>query len=165
MIVTDRAVTRRPVTDADGELLVRLFAESRPDLDLLPPQVRGTVLDQQVQAQLSQYAAEHPTARHDIVCVGGTDVGRLILATSDAEVRLVDLVIAVPHRRRGIAAQIMADLTAAADRLGLPMTLSVWPTNYAALDLYTRHGFEIVPSDGIHVAMRREAPQQEDVHE
>jgi ribosomal protein S18 acetylase RimI-like enzyme len=156
MIVTDRAVTRRPVTDADGELLVRLFAESRPDLDLLPPQVRGTVLEQQGRAQLSQYAADHPTARHDIICVDGTAVGRLIVATSVTEARLVDIVIARSHRSKGIASQIMADLTAEADRRGLPMTLSVWPTNYTALDLYTRHGFEIVPGDGIHVAMRRE---------
>jgi ribosomal protein S18 acetylase RimI-like enzyme len=161
MIVTDRAVTRRAVTDADDELIARLFAESRPDLELLPPQVRGPLLELQAQAQLGHYAAAHPDARHEVVEAAGADVGRLIVVTSATEVRLVDIVIARQHRRQGIASQIMADLTAEADRLRLPMALSVWPTNYAALDLYGRHGFDIVPSDGIHVAMRREAPQQE----
>lgn len=161
MIATTVGITLRAIGPADDSLVARLFIESRPDLDLLPPDVRETLVPVQVRAQLAQWATDHPAARHDVICVDGTDVGRVVVAETETETHLVDLVVLRHHRRRGIATAVLARLLADADAQGRPVRLSVWPTNDAAIGLYRRHGFAVVPGDGMHVQMRREAPHEE----
>ncbi len=162
MLAIDLAIDLRPVCPADDELIARLFAESRPDLDLLPADLRGELLDLQQRAQHAEHAAAYPGATHDIVVANGVDVGRIILDVSIAETRVVDLVVARDHRRRGIATAVLADVLAQADDSACPVVLSVWPTNHPAIDLYTGLGFETVAGDGVHVAMRRDTPEQKD---
>lgn len=161
MLVTDPSVTggivRRPVVPADDGLVARLFAESRPDLDALPTDVRGPLLALQVKAQRADYAATYPAANHEVVVADGTDVGRVVVSTGDAETRVVDLVIGLEHRRRGIASAVLSDVIATADRLGHPVLLSVWATNHGALALYAALGFDVVDSDGTHLHLRRGA--------
>ena len=165
MLATHSPITLRPAGPVDDVFVADLFAASRPDLDLLPPAVREPLVALQVRAQRAQQVAEHPTATYDIVSLDGQDIGRVVVAVSETGTCLVDLVIAREHRRRGHASTVLAHVLADADAAGHPVCLSVWPTNYAALDLYARHGFGIVPGDGMHVRMRREASSRRAVHE
>jgi ribosomal protein S18 acetylase RimI-like enzyme len=161
VLVTDppatRGIVRRPVTPADDALVAGLFAESRPDLDALPADVRGPLLAVQVSAQLAGYAAAFPAASHEVVVADGTDVGRLVVATGNSETRVVDIVIGREHRRRGIASVVLGDVIATADRLGHPVLLTVWATNHGARALYTALGFDVVDSDATHLHLRRGA--------
>ncbi|MFC5676804.1 GNAT family N-acetyltransferase [Aeromicrobium endophyticum] len=150
-------IVRRPATTADDALVARLFAESRPDLDALPADVRGPLLALQVNAQLADYAATYPAASHEVVVADGTDVGRVVVATGDSETRVVDIVIGREHRRRGIASAVLSDVIATADEHGHPVVLSVWATNHGARALYTALGFDVVDSDGTHLHLRRGA--------
>jgi ribosomal protein S18 acetylase RimI-like enzyme len=158
VLATDLAVVRRAALAGDDGLVARLFADSRPDLDLLPADVRGTLLDVQVRAQQAQYAQTYPRARHEIVVAGGKDVGRIIIDAAEDETRVVDLVVAREHRGRGIASAVLNDVLGEAERLGSPVTLSVWRTNLPALHLYERLGFVSIDADDTRVEMRR-APQ------
>jgi ribosomal protein S18 acetylase RimI-like enzyme len=134
-----------------------LFAQARPELALLPPAVGTLLIDQQVRAQRAQYDVSYPTARHDILTVDGVDVGRLILATGRSDVRVVDVTVRAERRGEGIATSVLTAVTHEADRLGLPVVLSVWPANDGARRLYERLGFAVTsdPGDGSHLSMRR----------
>jgi ribosomal protein S18 acetylase RimI-like enzyme len=149
--------TRRSVTAADDALAARLFAQSRPDLEALPPDVRGPLLAVQVRAQLAQHAAAFPAASHEVVVADGVDVGRLVVATGDTEARVVDIVIDREHRRRGIATAVLSEVIATADECGRSVGLSVWAANDGALALYSSLGFDVVGSDSTHLHLRRGA--------
>jgi ribosomal protein S18 acetylase RimI-like enzyme len=134
-------IVRRPAEPDDAVMLGELFAESRPDFDMLPPDLRASILDLQVRAQRSHYAASYPDATEDILVADGVGVGRLILSRDRDCVRVVDIAVRSSHRGRGIASHVVREVIDDAERLGLPVRLSVWSLNTEARRLYERLGF------------------------
>jgi ribosomal protein S18 acetylase RimI-like enzyme len=165
MIARAVTVTLRTAEAADEDLLRSLFAESRPELALLPPQTRTMLLDMQFRAQERQYAASHPHARHAIIVADGVEVGQLVIDDTD-DVRIVDVTVRHSHRSRGIGSTILRDVITKASASGQAVRLSVWSGNTGAQRLYARLGFVHVPdtdtdSSG-YLEMRRNATKQED---
>jgi RimJ/RimL family protein N-acetyltransferase len=152
-----RQVTRRAAAPHDDPYLRALFADSRDDLMLLPPEVRDPLIDMQFEAQRRQIAAAHPDAVHEVLVADGGDVGRLVVAYSADAAHIVDITIARAHRRQGIASAVLHELLAAAgDRA---VTLRVWSANGPARRLYEQVGFVPRGTDAGYVAMeRRTAP-------
>jgi N6-L-threonylcarbamoyladenine synthase len=54
---------------------------------------------------------------------------------------VMDLAVAVPHRRRGVARILVRDFVAAADAVGQPVLLEVRENNLGAVALYESEGF------------------------
>jgi ribosomal protein S18 acetylase RimI-like enzyme len=74
---------------------------------------------------------------------GGDVVGHASLDLAGGVADL-GLVVAAPHRRRGIGAALVAAAVVHARELGAhKVTLSVWPHNEAAIGLFTRSGFVV----------------------
>lgn len=147
---TPTTVKRRPATPADEGLLRDLFAETRADLSLLDPELRGTLVDLQWRAREREYAAVHPDAIREILVADGTDVGQLILADTADAVRVVDVSVHARHRGRGIGSSVLRDVTREAEHRGRRVRLSVWSENSGARRLYESLGFVAVeaPEDG-----------------
>lgn len=137
-------LTRRPATPGDRDYLRQLFAESRDDLLLLPPETRGALIDLQYRGQCRQVAADHPHATSEVLVADGADAGRLILDRAAGRLHVVDIVVARAHRRRGIASATLRNVISEAD--GRPVSLSVWSGNVIARSLYEQLGFSAVTS-------------------
>jgi len=129
----------------DHDFLLTLFAESRPELVLLPEAVRTQLTRLQFDSQLSQYRRTAPDAIDWILAVDhygrAEPVGRCYLRQGLQEHRLLDLAIRCRWRRHGLASDVLARLCAGAAEAGGPLRLTVWQANYDALRLYRRHGF------------------------
>lgn len=80
-------------------------------------------------------------------------LGAAMVDRSGPETHLIDLVVAPEHRRRGIAASVLALLIAE----GRPLTLTVWGENHAALRIYQHAGFTVTGDAGGYLVMRRAA--------
>jgi ribosomal protein S18 acetylase RimI-like enzyme len=152
-------VTRRAVEPSDAAFVRELFAGSREDLAMLPPAVRESLIDVQFRARRGQYAVSFPDARHQLIVVGGEAVGELLVDDGTDAVRIVDITVHEHYRGRGIAAAVLSEELATADRAGVPVRLSVWSTNAVARRLYERLGFAVVASgeDSGYIEMQRES--------
>lgn len=150
--------TLRPATPQDRPFLARLYASTREEeLAAVPftPEQRAAFLAQQFDAQSRHYATAYDDASFDVVEVDGHAAGRLIVARSAAELRIVDVALMPEHRGRGLGARILAWVLADADARGVPTTLHVEPHNRAQR-LYHRLGFRPVgPQDGAHLRLER----------
>jgi GNAT superfamily N-acetyltransferase len=138
-------LSQRPSSSSDHEFLLTLFAESRPELALLPEEVRTQLTRMQFDSQLSQYRSSAPDAVDWVLELEHIEraepVGRCYLQQGLQEHRLLDLAIRRQWRRRGLAGIVLTRLCAGAAQAGVPLRLSVWQANHDALRLYHRHGF------------------------
>ncbi|HEY2296819.1 MAG TPA: GNAT family protein [Jatrophihabitans sp.] len=148
-------VSRRSATPADIPFLRALFADAHLELTCLPTDTRFVLVDMQFRAQRRQHAANHPHATHEIVLAEGSDAGRLLVDRSSEPIRLVDVSIALGHRRTGIAASILADLTTEADSAHRSLETTVWSGNTAAVALVEHNGFVAGKNEAGYVTYAR----------
>jgi ribosomal protein S18 acetylase RimI-like enzyme len=134
-------LTQRPAAEGDDDFLRAVFAESRPDLALLPEPVRAPLLRMQFDSQRSQYRSSSPGAIDWILEVEREPVGRCYLWSQQPEHRLLDLAISRRWRRMGLGHTVLERLQSDAAAAGVPLRLSVWRENEDALRLYRRLGF------------------------
>ena len=149
------AVTRRSASPADIPFLRSLFADAHLELTCLPTDARFVLVDMQFRAQRKQHAASYPRATHEIVMADGTEAGRVLIDRSADPIRVVDVSIALGHRRTGIAAGIIADLTAEADADHRDIEATVWSGNTAAVALVEHNGFVAGTDEAGFVTYRR----------
>lgn len=146
----DVLISWRVAGPQDDELLRSLFAQSRPELELLPEPVRDQLVRLQFDAQRDQYRRNAPDAVDRIVEIDQDgrpeSVGRCYVWAGPREHRLLDLAIRPQWRRRGIGGAVLGRLCADAARAAVPLSLSVWAANHDAQRLYRRLGF--VQQDG-----------------
>jgi ribosomal protein S18 acetylase RimI-like enzyme len=127
----------RRETEADDAFLFGLFCEARPELMLLPPAMRSTMLAQQFRAQATSYGARYPASLKAIVSLDGEAIGRLIVDETGGDLHLVDIAVSFGMRGKGLGSAILAALTG----MGSPIRLYVSTANPGALKLYLAHGF------------------------
>ena len=171
MAVATATITLRPAQPADEDLLRQMFAQSRPDLALLPPQLRDGLFEMQFRARQQHYAVTYPHARQAIIAVGDADVGQLVIDDTGRgdearDVRVVDISVAAAHRGRGIGSHVLRAVIADANATGRAVRLAVWSANSDARRLYARLGF-LPAQDGDtaptgYLQLRHDAPQQEE---
>ncbi len=133
----------RPVGEADGPFLFRLFASTRaPELAALgwTAAQEDAFLRMQAEAQRRSYGLRFPEAHCSVVLRGGLPIGRLIVDRSGRCVHLVDIVLLPEHRGGGIGTALIRGLQAEAAQGLRPIRLHVRASNRAAA-LYERLGF------------------------
>ena len=149
------AITRRPATPADKPLLRSLFADSHLELAVLPTDTRFVLIDMQFRAQRRMYATTHPNAVNEILVVDDKPVGRLLVDDTGAVTHILDITIALGHRRLGVAGALLADVLGAADADHRHCRLTVWVGNTAAVTLVEHAGFTPVADQGGYVTYER----------
>jgi GNAT superfamily N-acetyltransferase len=157
------AVSLRPAGESDRPLLLLVFASTRADeLAALPwdEAAKEAFLRMQFDAQERSYRAQMPDATFDVVLVDGEPVGRLVVARTDREIRVVDIALLPEHRGAGIGTLLLERVAAEADAAGVVTTIHVGLRNRART-LYERLGFAEVSRDGVYALLRRPPRQVE----
>jgi GNAT superfamily N-acetyltransferase len=145
-------ISLRAVEENDLAFLLQLFASTRPDLDVLDSATRDMLLRMQYDAQRAHYLSQFPQLEASIVLVEGQPAGRLYVACTACEIRLLDISLLPEYRRQRVGGRLLAWMQEDARQLGVPLRLHVLQGN-PAQGLYERHGFLASPSEGLHRPM------------
>jgi ribosomal protein S18 acetylase RimI-like enzyme len=156
------ALTRRRAGAADLPLLRSLFADAHLELAVLPTDTRFVLVDMQFRAQRRQHAANHPQALQEIIAHDGVEVARVIVDRSADVTEIVDISVAIGHRREGIAGTVLGEIVQQADVEGRRATVTVWRGNSAAAALVEAAGFVADDDQGGYVTYLR-SPGSPDV--
>ena len=139
----------------DAEFLLELYRESRTaELSAmgLSDQQIGPLIAMQHNARRQAYAAKYPGARDSVILVDGQKVGRLLVAESDDEIRLVDIAVMSGHQSKGIGTTVLRLLLDSAAEAEKPVRLQVATLN-PAKRLYERLGFATIGDEGGYFLM------------
>jgi ribosomal protein S18 acetylase RimI-like enzyme len=149
----------RPVVDSDLPFLFQIFATSRPDILTLPwpDEQKVQFLLQQLGAQRADYERRFPGAANSIVerqsDEGTEPLGRIWVANTGTELRLLDILLAPQHTGQGFGTALLRDLIELAQTLKLPLRHAVDPQNGGARRLYERLGFVVTEDVQSHLFM------------
>ncbi|ATB44778.1 GNAT family N-acetyltransferase [Corallococcus macrosporus] len=139
------SIDLRAATASDEPFLFALYASTR-QAELAAwgwaPAQRDAFLRMQWMAQSHDWAARHPRADHQVVCLQGQPVGRLLLAKDAAEWRVVDIALLPEHQGGGVGTRLLTQVRDEAAKAGVPLRLRVLRTN-PARRLYERLGFQV----------------------
>ena len=147
------AYTLTPITPADSEVLLRIYAGTRAEeLSAVPwtEEQKDVFLRQQFAAQHAHYQEHYAGASFDVIRVEGRPCGRLYVARWPREIRLMDIALLPECRDTGLGGRVVAELLAEARRAGLPVTIHVERMN-RALRFYERLGFRVKEDKGVYL--------------
>lgn len=146
----------RDAVAADEAFFASLYRSTRDDLLALPadPSVIDGLIAMQRRLQLAGYRNSYPEARYQVLERDGVAVGRLVTATVDGAVRVVDIAVLPSARRAGVAADVLRRLQAQAAGAGHAVALSVRQDNLAARHLYEALGFAVASEDTMRLELR-----------
>ena len=152
----DVGVSLRTARLEDSDFLFELFLDARADeFSFLPihgPQ-REFLLRMQFEGQQRGYGAQFPDASDSIILHCDRPVGRLWIARSAEEIRVLDLALLTKERGAGIGSTLLRQVFEEAAEKGKPVRLSVSRTNVRAFELYRRLGFEVACKSEVVVEM------------
>jgi ribosomal protein S18 acetylase RimI-like enzyme len=157
MDFTDSAVSERPASAEDADLLFRVYAASRADEMAAwgwPPAQQESFLRMQFSARAQSYAAAYPGAAHSVLLCDGDPAGSAIVWRGPSEFHLVDIALLPEFRNRGLGTLWISRLIREADAAAVPLRLHVVHGSRAA-ELYRRLGFVAKSNGGIYIEMER----------
>jgi GNAT superfamily N-acetyltransferase len=147
-----QAISFRPVTNGDEDLLLQIYQSSRGDdlrgLGWTEDRIRE-FLGMQYEAQQRFFESEYKRADDEIILFEGKPVGRLIVERREHEIRCIDVALLPEHRNRGVGTSLIQRLQAEATREKKPLRLQVIRFN-RAVNLLERTGFMRVSETGTH---------------
>jgi len=147
----------RPVAAGDRAFLVELYASVRePELAHVPwdDATRRAFVEQQFAAQDVHYREHYPGATLDVIEVDGEPAGRLYVHRGPRDIRIMDIALAPPFRRRGIGTALLDALIAEAQASGRTLSIHVEADN-PARRLYERLGFARAGEHGVYLLLER----------
>lgn len=147
-------VSLRPVREDDEEFLLDVYASSRADEMALvnwSEAQKREFLRMQFNSQRSEYTARFPTeAEYSIILYDEQPAGRLWVARTDEQIRLLDIALLPEHQNRGIGTTLLHLLMAEAEHTGRPLRHMIFKLNTAALRFYERLGFSLFEEAGAY---------------
>lgn len=129
----------RRALERDGAFLRALFLE-RKRAEFAPLQWPEAVLQAFIESQAALRAQAHRGLESWVAVEGDTPVGQLLVASAPGELRIVELVVALAARGRGVASSMLREFLARADAERCVVKLHVEHGNPAER-LYRKHGF------------------------
>jgi len=150
----------RPERDADRDFRYALFCDSRlPEWEPVrhQPALFEQLMQHQFHAQTVSYLNFFPKARFDIIELGTTPIGRIVVDRPGTMVHIVDQAIVPQQRNRGIGTAIMRSLMEEARAAGLPVRLQVADNNDPSMRLYARLGFVPIQEVPAYIEMEWKA--------
>jgi len=154
-MIPEKKISLRPVTEADDEFLLSVYAETRAEeLARVPwtPEQKDAFVRMQFLAQKRHYAAEFPLANHDIICADGVQVGRLYLSRGAEKFHILDITVLSQYRNGGVGSFLLQALLDEAATASKPV--SIYVENYnPSLRLFTRLGFQKMEENGFQLRL------------
>ncbi len=153
------SVSLRPVAPADEEFLLDVYGSTRADEMALvswwTQEQKRAFLKSQLDAQRGEYEGRFPAADYQIILVNDEPAGRLWIARTPEQIRLLDIALLPGFRRRGIGAVLLGRLIAESQQTGLPLRHMVFELNPEAVRFYMRLGFALLERHGAYLEMER----------
>lgn len=149
----EKAVTLRPITPEDMELLYRVYRSTREDelamiVDWTAEQ-KDAFVRQQFEAQHAWYTEHYVGADFQVILVDGVPAGRLYVHRREREIRLMDITLLPEHRGSGLGTSLLSNLMTESQAAGKPLTIHVEIYN-PAMNLYKRLGFTTLEDRGVY---------------
>lgn len=158
-----KSLTLRPLTSEDEPFLLELFKSSRGD-DLRELGWDETRIDEflemQYQAQRTFDEEDHGKAVDQLILWAGNRAGRLLVESSQTEIRCIDLALLPEFRNLGLGTILMKRLQQEAATSRKPLRLQVIRYN-RAIGLFERLGFVRTSETGTHFQMEWKPPSAE----
>lgn len=154
--MTAGKVTLRPVQDSDDEFLLKVYGSTREqELAQVPwtAEQKQQFVRMQWEAQKNHYAAQHPHATHEIICLENGPAGRLYLDRSGEKFHILDITLLPEHRNHGAGSFLLDRIMAQAKEAGKSLTIYVETFN-PSLRLFQRLGFTPIQEQGFHLLLQ-----------
>ena len=145
----------RPVTRDDEPFLIGVYGSTRAEelaLTEWDEAQRAAFVRAQFSAQSQHYKAHFPEGEHHIILSGDHPVGRLYIAKSEKELRILDITLLPEHRNAGTGSAILMEIISESKESGVPVHIYVESFN-PSLRLFERLGFRQTDISGIHLLM------------
>lgn len=159
------AVSLRPVTPDDEDTLLRIYASTRED-EL--QQVAEWTVEQkemflrwQLQMQRRDYEARFPKADYQLILFDGEPAGRLWVARTTEQIRLLDIAILPEFQNRRIGTYLLRSLIKESEATGTPLRHMIYKLNTEARRFYERLGFRLIEDERMYLLMERHPAKQE----
>jgi ribosomal protein S18 acetylase RimI-like enzyme len=154
--MTAGKITLRPVQESEDVFLLKVYGSTREqELAQVPwtGEQKQQFIRMQWEAQKNHYAAQHPKASHEVICVEGVSAGRLYLDRSGEKFHILDITFLPEHRNRGAGSFLLGQIMAEAKEAGKPVSIYVETYN-PSLRLFQRLGFMPIQQDGFHLLLQ-----------
>jgi ribosomal protein S18 acetylase RimI-like enzyme len=148
-------ISRRPVTEADRDLILRLYASTRAaEMAMVPwnDEQKRAFVESQFTAQCRSYRESFPQAAHEVLSYEGRDIGRLYVSREAERIHILDITVAPEARNAGIGTRVIEDLIEEAP--GLPLSIYVENFN-PSRRLFERLGFRVASENGFSLLFLR----------
>lgn len=139
----NNSLTLRPVRSDDEDFLFEVYASTRAEeVAGLPwdANQRESFLKMQFAAQQQDYERRFPDGDHRLMLVDGCPAGRVYLARSEKEIRILDIALVPEHRNKSIGTRIINDLLDEASQAQKPVRVYVERFS-PSIHLFERLGF------------------------
>jgi len=143
--------TTRPVQPGDASFLYQVFVSSREEeFSLLnwPQDKIDELMRSQFDLQTKGYRSMFPASDHLVIVFNGEPVGRVLVNENQAEIRIVDIAILTPFRRRGIGRTVVRGLMQTAEKSRKPLRHRVYHGELNAIRFYFALGYRVIEDEG-----------------
>ncbi len=150
------SVALRPVTPADDEFLISVYAGTRVEeltMTDWTTEQKEQFCRMQFKAQDAHYRLNYPTAQFDVIVLGQVPVGRLYVDRWTKEIRIMDIALLPAHRGKGIGSQLLQKLQVEAAASAKRLTIHVERFN-PAFHLYERLDFKVAEDKGVYLLLQ-----------
>ena len=152
-------LTQRPVSSNDDDFLIKVYASTRADeMAGLPwdADQKDSFIRMQFTAQQQDYKRRFPDGDHQLLLVDAEPAGRVYLARSEKEIRILDIALLPGYRNKGIGTRLIKGLLDEATRTQRPVRVYVEQYN-PAMRLFERLGFSKAEDIGSHFLLEWQA--------
>jgi ribosomal protein S18 acetylase RimI-like enzyme len=157
-------VSLRPVTPDDEDLLLKIYASTREDemkqaADWTEEQ-KEMFLRWQLEMQRKDYEGRFPQADYQIILFKGEAAGRLWVARTPEQIRLLDIAILPRFQNHRIGTYLLRNLIEESEETEIPLRHMIFKLNTEARRFYERLGFRLKEDDRMYLLMERRPGKQ-----
>ena len=146
----------RPVTDADEEFLLSIYAGTRAE-ELAQAQWEAgqqeAFVKWQFDLQRGEYNARFPDAEYYVIMIDDRPAGRIWIGRDDRQIRLLDIAILPEFQNRGAGTMLLHRLIDESKLAGKALRHMVFVLNNDAHRFYERLGFVVIEEFGAYKHM------------
>lgn len=149
----------RPVTPEDEDLLLKIYSSTREEE---MKQAAGWTDEQkemflrwQLEMQRKDYEARFPSADYHVILFEGEPAGRLWVARTPEQIRLLDIALLPRFQNRKIGTTILRNLIEESEETGIPLRHMIFKLNTEARRFYERLGFRLIEDERMYLLMER----------
>jgi GNAT superfamily N-acetyltransferase len=143
-------ITLRDITTEDQAFLREVYASTREQelaMTQWNDEQRAAFLRFQFDAQHAHYHQHYPDASFQVILSDGDPVGRLYVARTPDEIKVIDLTVLPRYRNKGVGSGLIDEILSEANNDGKIVLIWVEQTS-PAQELFKRLGFSKIEDDG-----------------